>query len=70
MAIYGTINAYRPPTKLSNKKVILVVRTENLMGRVSQHKRVSGYLLKQIPEFLEPIALEDVGCLVDDTSIP
>lgn len=57
MAIYGTINAYRPPTKLSNKKVILVVRTENLMGRVSQHKRVSGYLLKQIPEFLEPIAL-------------
>lgn len=57
MTVYKTINCYRPPSKLFNKKIILVVKSENLMGRVSQYKR--------IPEFLEPIVSEDVGCLVD-----
>jgi hypothetical protein len=39
------------------------------MGRISQQKRVIFSLI-QIPDFLEPIVSEDVGCLVDGSNLP
>jgi hypothetical protein len=39
------------------------------MGRVSQQKKVYLYII-QIPDFLEPIISEDVGCLVDGSNLP